>query len=144
MLWWLWMLLGLALVVLEVLTPGGFFALFFGIGALLVGALDGLGMGGPDWLQWLLFSVLSIVSLLLFRGPLLARLMSWGRKPNGVDTLVGEVATLLDDLPADAIGKVELRGTAWSARNEERQSLHKGQRCRVQRVDGLTLWIRAE
>ena len=144
MLWWLWMLLGLALVVLEVLTPGGFFALFFGIGALLVGALDGLGMGGPDWLQWLLFSVLSIVSLLLFRGPLLARLKSWGRKPNGVDTLVGEVATLLDDLPADAIGKVELRGTAWSARNEERQSLHKGQRCRVQRVDGLTLWIRAE
>ena len=115
MLWWLWMLLGLALVVLEVLTPGGFFALFFGIGALLVGALDGLGMGGPDWLQWLLFSVFSIVSLLLFRGPLLARLKSWGRKPNGVDTLVGEVATLLDDLPADAIGKVELRGTPWSA-----------------------------
>ena len=144
MLWWLWMLLGLALVVLEVLTPGGFFALFFGIGALLVGALDGLGMGGPDWLQWLLFSVFSIGSLLLFRGPLLARLKSWGRKPNGVDTLVGEVATLLEDLPADAIGKVELRGTAWSARNEDRQSLHKGQRCRVQRVDGLTLWIRAE
>ena len=144
MLWWLWMLLGLALVVLEVLTPGGFFALFFGIGALLVGALDGLGMGGPDWLQWLLFSVFSIVSLLLFRGPLLARLKSWGRKPNGVDTLVGEVATLLEDLPADAIGKVELRGTAWSARHEDRQSLHKGQRCRVQRVDGLTLWIRAE
>ena len=144
MLWWLWMLLGLALVVLEVLTPGGFFALFFGIGALLVGALDGLGMGGPDWLQWLLFSVLSIVSLLLFRGPLLARLKSWGRKTDGVDTLVGEVATLLEDLPADAIGKVELRGTAWSARNEDRQSLHKGQRCRVQRVDGLTLWIRAE
>ena len=144
MLWWLWMLLGLALVVLEVLTPGGFFALFFGIGALLVGALDGLGVGGPDWLQWLLFSVFSIVSLLLFRGPLFARLKSWGRKTNGVDTLVGEVATLLEDLPADAIGKVELRGTAWSARNEERQSLHKGQRCRVQRVDGLTLWIRAE
>ena len=144
MLWWLWMVLGLVLLVLEVLTPGGFFAFFFGIAALLVGALDGLGVGGPDWLQWLLFSVLSIVSLLLFRGPLLAKIKSWGRKTSDVDTLVGEVATLLEDLPPGATGKVELRGTAWSAQNGDEQSLHKGQRCRVQRVDGLTLWIRAE
>ena len=144
MLWWVWMVLGLVLLVLEVLTPGGFFAFFLGIAALLVGALDGLGVGGPDWLQWLLFSVLSIVSLLLFRGPLLAKVKSWGRKTSDVDTLVGEVATLLEDLPPGAIGKVELRGSTWSAQNGDEQSLHKGQRCRVQRVDGLTLWIRAE
>ena len=28
--WWLWVLLGLGLLALEMATPGGFFALFFG------------------------------------------------------------------------------------------------------------------
>jgi len=34
MVWWLWVLLGLGLLTFEVLTPGGFFALFFGLAAL--------------------------------------------------------------------------------------------------------------
>ena len=39
MAWWLWVLLGFALVLCELLTPGGFFFLFFGLGAVAVGAL---------------------------------------------------------------------------------------------------------
>ena len=38
MAWWLWMLLGFALIVCELTTPGGFFFLFFGLGAVAVGA----------------------------------------------------------------------------------------------------------
>ena len=36
--WWHWAVLGLGLGLLELATPGGFFILFFGIGALLVSA----------------------------------------------------------------------------------------------------------
>ena len=32
--------------------------------------------------------------------------------------LVGDVAVLLDDLPPGAVGKAELRGTAWSVRHD--------------------------
>src|SRR5277367_4191593 len=59
MVWWLWVLLGLGLLTFEVLTPGGFFAVFFGLAALLVEALTGLDASGPPWLQWLLFSGIS-------------------------------------------------------------------------------------
>jgi len=141
--WWLWILLGLTLLVLEILTPGGFFVLFFGIAALIVGATVGLGAGGPGWFQGVLFSALSILSLLFFRGPLLARFNSHEHKTSTVDTLVGEVAVLLEDLPPGAVGKAELRGSAWNAQSEEERHLGKGQRCRVQRVEGLTLWVRA-
>jgi hypothetical protein len=141
--WWLWVLLGLALLALEIFTPGGFFVLFFGIAALIVGATVGLGVGGPGWFQGVLFSALSILSLLLFRGPLLARVNSRERKRSTVDTLVGEVAILLEDLSPGAVGKAELRGSAWNVQNEEEGRLRKGQRCRVQRVEGLTLWVRA-
>ena len=42
--WWMWLAGGLALVVAELATPSGFFIIFFGLGALTVGVLGGLGM----------------------------------------------------------------------------------------------------
>lgn len=142
MAWWLWLVLGLALLGLEVLTPGGFYVLFFGIGALAVGTLAGLGAAGPVWLQWLLFSVISVGSLALFRRPLLRAVAGRGGAP--IDTLEGEVAVPLDEIAPGTVGRAELRGTTWSAKNAGDRPLGRGQRCRVSRVDGLTLIIRAE
>lgn len=137
--WWIWILLGLGLLVAEMLTPGLFF-LFFGLGALLVGTLVLLGAGGPRELQWLLFSAVSLGTLALLRRRLKSRLAS---KPV-VDSLVGELAVPLEDLPPQATGKAELRGSTWSARNDADVPLSRGQRCQVVRVEGLLLWIRPE
>ena len=144
MVWWYWMVLGLVLLGAEMTTPGGFYIIFFGLSALLVGTLAGLEIVDIDWLQWLLFSVIAIGSLLLFRGPLLAR-MSDGRKAHGeVDSLIGEVVVPLGPLPAGATGRAELRGTTWTAKNVGPTAFDKGQRGKVTNVDGLTLWITAE
>jgi len=140
--WWLWTLLGLALLILEVHTFGGFYLMFFGFGALLVGLLVALGVAEPDWLQWLLFSVLSVVTLAFLRRPIMMKLAPAGS--DRVDTLVGETATTAEDIPSGGIGKAELLGSLWSARNGGPTLLPKDTRCRVERVDGLTLWIRAE
>ncbi len=143
MLWWHWMLFGLVLLGLETLTPGGFFVFFFGLAALLVGGGVALSGGGPAWLQWLLFSALSIVSLMLFRNRLLAyfKATSGGSE---VDSLQGAIALPVHDIAPGAVGKVELRGTSWTARNADTSDLKAGQRCRVERVEGLMLWIRGE
>lgn len=82
MAWWYWLFMGLVLAGAEMISPGGFYLLFFGIAALIVGALAGLGIVETAWLEWLLFSVLTVVSLLLFRGPCcewpnVLRLMRW-------------------------------------------------------------------
>jgi membrane protein implicated in regulation of membrane protease activity len=143
MYWWLWLVLGLIFVGLEVLTPGGFYVLFFGIGALAVGSLAGFGWSGPIWFQWLLFSAISLLSLLCFR-PHLVRATRSKERPDPIDTLEGEIALLVDDLPPDAVGRAELRGTTWTVRNGDQRLLVRGQRCRVSRVDGLTLWIHGE
>lgn len=144
MVWWNWLLLGLVLLAAEMATPGGFYILFFGLAALIVGALAGLEWLNTAWLQWLLFSILSIISLFLFRNSLLVWMKA--REPVGqdVDSMVGETAVLKEDLPPDALGKVELRGTTWSARNAGQTVLTKGHRARVKRVDGLTLWIASD
>lgn len=144
MTWWYWMVLGLALLGAEMTTPGGFYIIFFGLAALVVGTLSGLGVVQTDWLQWLLFSVIAVASLVLFRGPLLAKLNEKKSGDRDVDSMVGEVAIPLESLAAGDVGKAELRGTTWTARNVGSSRLHKGQRGKVTKVEGLTLWITGE
>jgi membrane protein implicated in regulation of membrane protease activity len=140
----MWCLLGLALLGVEMLTPGGFFMLFFGLAALVVGAAVGVGVDEPTWLQWLAFSTLAITSVLFLRSRVLAWFHSRTGPSVGVENLMGETAILLDDLAPGGVGKAELRGTTWTVRSQESSLLPRGKRCRVQRVDGLTLWVIAE
>lgn len=141
--WWHWLALGLVLVALEVGVAGGFYILFFGVAAIVISALGLLGVAGPLWVQLLLFSVLSVVSLLFFRSPLL-RWMKLDRASPDIDSLVGETGVTLDDIAPGQMGRAELRGTVWSARNISAGILQKGRRCVVAGVDRLTLLINPE
>ncbi len=144
MIWWYWMLLGIVLLGAEMLTPGGFYILFFGLAALIVGSLTGLGFTQAEWLQWLLFSGVAILSLLVFRGPLLAWIKTRDKELPTVDSMVGENAMLLEDVGPSGTGKVELHGSTWTAHNAGSALLKKGQRCKIERVEGLALWITPE
>jgi len=138
--WWLWLLLGFLLFALELATPGGFFVFFFGLGAIVVALLSALGVAGPPWLQWILFGAVSVVSVLLFRKPLQNRIR---RSTTGeVDSIVGQTAVSMDSIGVRQMGRVELRGTVWSACNAGEAAIAAGQRCSVEKVDGLTLYIR--
>ena len=141
MIWWLWMLVGIGLLSLEMVAQGSLFFLFFGLSAFFVGGLTAMGIAGPAWMQWALFSGFSILDLALLRGPLKARLNLRGSS-RPVDSLVGEEAVLLEDIAPGGVGKVELRGSSWNAKC--RAPLAKGRRARVEAVEGLTLWISAE
>src|SRR5437899_3271615 len=59
--WWSWVILGLVLAAIELATPGGFFIIFFGIAALVVGALVLSRVVAAVWIQWLLFPVIAVV-----------------------------------------------------------------------------------
>ena len=143
LLWWHWLVIGLLLVLAELATPGGFFVIFFGVAALIVGALAGLGVGGPMWVQLLMFSVISVVSLLLFRTRLLKAMQVDPQAPE-VDSLVGEIGQLEGAIAPGQIGRIEVRGAAWTARNATASELPRGMRCRVVRVNGLMLEVEPE
>jgi inner membrane protein len=142
MAWWIWLVLGLVLFVLEALTPGGFFLVFFGVGAVVLGLLNLVAADLPFLVQGLLFVGISVVALLLFRRPLLARFQH-GMPKGKVDSIVGETALALDEIPVGAMGTAELRGASWTAQNVGDIPIARSARCRIERVDGLTLHIRA-
>lgn len=138
--WWIWIVLGIVLLGAEMLVPGGLFMLFFGIGAIIVGIAVAFGLAQPEWTQWALFSIASIAMLLLLRQRLLMKLWPPGEHKE-VDSMVGEIALPLEPIAPGATGKVELRGSTWNAHNNSKSIVQKGQRCKVQRVDGLSLHI---
>ena len=141
--WWQWLVVGIVLVALEMAAAGGFYVIFFGIAALVIGSLHLFGLAGPAWLQFLLFSVIAVASLALFRSPLM-RWLQLDQPGRDVDSLVGEIAVPVEDIVPGEVGRAELRGTIWSARNSSAMALIRGQRCRVTRVDGLMIFLEPE
>ena len=100
MLWWHWLLLGLVLTAMELAASGGFYIVFFGVAAIVIAVLSLFDLAGPLWFQFLLFSALSVASLVLFRNPIMRRLNLEGGAVD-LDTLAGERCSVLEpmDLP---------------------------------------------
>ena len=141
--WWHWLVIGLILIALEMAASGGFYVIFFGIAALAIASLHAVDAAGPVWVQLLLFSAISVGSLLLFRN----RFLKWMKldAPGvDVDSLVGDTAFPVDDIAPGAVGRAELRGTAWTARNTGTATLVRGERCTVVDVDRLTISLKPE
>ena len=140
MAWWHWTLLAFLFLTLEFFASTLHLA-FFSAGAFLVAILVGFGVGGPLWAQLLAFTAFSLATLFFIR--------PWAVRKLGlsvtsiVDTLIGEKALAIDDMPVAGFGKAEMRGSTWSARNVGETPLVRGQRCVVERVEGLLLHVRA-
>ncbi len=85
---------------------------------------------------------MSVVSLLTMRGPILRRMHAHGFEADEVDSLVGESVVLTEAIAPNGKGKGELRGTSWTVVNLGDAELSSGEARPVERVDGLTLYVR--
>jgi membrane protein implicated in regulation of membrane protease activity len=110
MAWWLWIVLGAALLAAELFViDAQFYLVFLGSAAIIVGFADVAGLGGPHWVEWLAFAALSVALLVAFRERLRARLRPAGGGFG--DALVGETGVAREALAPGARGSAELRGT---------------------------------
>ncbi len=135
--WWSWLILGFALLGGELLAPGGFYLLFLGTGALIVGALALADLAGPGWTQWLLFTLLSVLSLTMLRSRLAGSLLPASLAPE----IVGKMIELTTALPPEGVGQARFRGSVWKVYNAGPRALKVGARCRVDEINGITLTV---
>jgi membrane protein implicated in regulation of membrane protease activity len=138
--WWIWTLIGFFFLALEFVTTTMHSA-FFAAGAFLVAILIAVHLDLPLWAQLLIFTLFSLATLLLIRPLVVKKLKLSSTKY--VDTMVGEQAIAMDDIPPAAFGKAEMRGSTWNARNVGETGLTRGQRCVVEKVEGLVLHLKA-
>jgi membrane protein implicated in regulation of membrane protease activity len=142
MAWWIWVVLGAALLAAELfLIDAEFYLVFLGVAALGVGFAGAAGLDAPAWGQWLAFAALSVVLLAAFRARLYAKLRS-GAVGVAEDALAGETGVAREALAPGARGGAELRGTTWTAHNVGSEPIAAGARFRVERSEGLVLLVR--
>ena len=140
--WWGWIVVGAALLGAETIVDAQFYLVFFGAAALVTGALSGLGLVGPVWLQWTIFGVLSVAGAATFRRRMYGLIRrSYGEVGQGT---VGELAVAREPIAPGGRGQVELRGSVWEAQNTGPSPIAIGERARVERVEGLVLNLRRE
>jgi len=138
---WAWLVLGIALIVVEMLS-GTFFFLFIGMGALLVALLTGtLGLGAVA--QGLCFGAAAAVAA-----------MAWYKvRPNPEDRIeqlagakdlnnrlarfVGREAVLEQDM-RNGQGRVRLDDSYWTVTGAD---LPAGTRVKVTAVEGMLLHV---
>jgi serine/threonine protein kinase/membrane protein implicated in regulation of membrane protease activity len=137
--WPIWIMAGLVLIAIEVHYTRDFTLFCFGISALLVGLMSIFGVF-DIWTQWISFAALSTALLFSAREWLRRKMLSTPGSAE-LENIIGQSAIPLDDLPAYGFGKAELRGTTWSAHNATHMKILRGQRCKVMKMNGLTLWI---
>lgn len=137
----IWFLAGLVLLLLEFVIPG-VFILFFGIGAWITSLCvylfePSLGV------QFVIFTVTSVVSLVLLRKVILKRMImrtELGSDPD--EEFVGHSAYCTVEIDEGHNGKVEFKGTSWSASADT--LIKEGQKVNIKSKDGLLLYVEPE
>ena len=142
--WILWAVLGLALIIAEIFTPG-FVLLWFGVGALAA-ALAGVAGFGYGF-QFLIFCVVSTALTLASRtifANFFVREAAGGGLRVGAGSLPGKVGTVVSS-SAGALhaGAVKVFGSTWTAYPAEGEGpLEAGDRVVVESVRGASIVVR--
>ncbi len=133
---WHWMVLGVALVIIEVFAPGVFF-LWLGISAGIVGVVLWL-MPGLVWeYQLLLFAILSVASVVIVRRYLTTHPLE-SDEPNlnlRGHQYVGRTFTLKEPV-INGQGKIQVDDSTWKISCDDCDA---GTKVVINGVDGVVL-----
>ena len=138
--WWGWVSIGVFLLGAELFgIDAAFYLIFVGFAMILTGRID-VSVGGMEiWVQFMIFGVISIFLLVLFRKRLYKKFRGVATDLNVGPT--GEKITLEATLPPGGTGRQRFRGSQWTVVNEGATELQQGTRVQISRVDGLNLIV---
>lgn len=138
--WQIWLTLAVVFAIGELVT-GGFFLLWFALGAAASALAAALGLALVG--QLLVFLGASGL-LILFTRPLVHRLVE-RRRPayqTNVGALVGKVGTVVRKIdPLEVSGQVKIQGEIWTAVTAG-AAIPEGATVVVESVDGVKLHVK--
>lgn len=131
----LWIIAGLALVVLEMIVPG-LIIIWFGIGAVVAG-LVALLVPNP-YVQFSVFVVVSGV-LVVFSQRIARRITRPEPELVGANRMPGAVGLVIADITPPQTGRVKVMGEEWRA--EAAVPVAAGTQVKVREVSGTRLVV---
>lgn len=133
-----WLVLMLVFLIAEGATAA-MVSLWFVLGSLA--ALITSLLGGEVWLQFVVFFLVSAVSLALLR-PLTRKFVNPRITSTNVNALPGTkglVSEAIDNVRGQ--GQVKLSGVVWTARSSDGQPIPEGALVQVDRIEGVKAFV---
>lgn len=142
---WGWVLTGFVLLAIEIIAPG-YFLLWIGSAALLVGVIGLIGLQSNVWwtppMQFVAFAIFSVVAILVgrrFYDPLKMESEEPLLNQRAVQ-LIGKKAIILDPI-INGVGRAKVGDTIWKVEGPDTQ---EGAVMRVAATDGDVLTLEAQ
>ncbi|MCG8590480.1 MAG: hypothetical protein MJE66_14415 [Proteobacteria bacterium] len=137
--WWVWIVTGTALMGAEIVVALDFYLFFIGVAAVLEGLLLLAGLDAPPWVQWLSVSAFFAIEAGVYQFWVKDRITQPDPLSDGV---AGQQAIAVTAMAPGARGKAEQSGAQWDAHNVGDAAIEAGERCLIERTEGLTLCVR--
>jgi membrane protein implicated in regulation of membrane protease activity len=136
----IWFIVGLVLILMEFVIPG-LVIVFFGFGAWVTAIFVAIFPNMEFWVEMMIFTVFSVVTLVLLRRSLKKRFFSdqEGAENEGVDDYIGKTA-VVEVAIKDGAGKVDFRGATWAAFADE--DIPKGTKVTIIGKDSIKLKVK--
>jgi membrane protein implicated in regulation of membrane protease activity len=134
----MWLIIAAVLVIFEMLIPSVFFFTCFALGSVFAAVADCFNIS--SWIEFVIFIVVSILSLYLVR-PIFKKMMSKFKTVNSnVDALIGATAVVTEKVTPLKYGFVRVLGEIWRAESDV--ELETGESVKVKNINGTTLTVK--
>ena len=138
---WYWLVAAVVMIILEMVLPLAYF-LWMGISAFIVGLLLFAMPATPLLIQVIIFGVLSVVTLVLYKKHQKAN-PAVNDEPNlnrRGEQYVGRTFTLEEPI-VNGVGKVKVDDSTWKVRGSD---MPVGMKVRVMSVEGTVFNVESE
>jgi membrane protein implicated in regulation of membrane protease activity len=135
----IWFVLMVAFLVAEAACPIHLISIWFAAGSLV--AIIVSLLGGPIWLQILLFLAVS-GALIIALWPFVKKVINPHVTKTNVDAIVGSVGYVTAAIDnVSATGQVKLGAMEWTARSTSGNPITAGTLVKVDRIEGVKAYV---
>ena len=134
-----WLIAMIIFIIFELATMG-LTTMWFALGSLA--SLAVAAVGGPVWLQIIVFFAVSLLALFCFRN-VAKDLFNQNREKTNADSLIGRKGIVTEDISnIYATGQVTVAGQEWTARSvDDDVTLEKGEMVIIRNISGVKLIV---
>lgn len=138
----IWFGLLLAFLVVEAACPIHLVSIWFAAGSFV--AMIAAFLGAKVWLQVLLFLVISC-ALVVLLWPFIQKFLKPKLQKTNIDAVLGSEGYVTADIDnLSATGQVKLGAMEWSARSTSGKPIPKGSLVKVDRIEGVKVFVTPE
>lgn len=136
--WWIFVVIGILLMALEVVTPG-FLVMWFGI-SFIITAIP-IYLHAPIWIVVTTY-LATLLALTVFARRIFDR-MGRGAAKTGSAALVGTVAVVIEEIDAiKGTGRVRAGKEVWSAISSTAEVIAVDEATVIERIEGVKLVVK--